>query len=120
MNRRLILGLVVGGTFAVSNTARAETLVLPATSSTGVDSSPLQAGVLYEITVEGTYITAFAGQEFGAERVQRRINHPITPQGAIGETLGKNGFRPPAAIDHRDNHLSWVIHRVAVGAHKFL
>ena len=67
MFRGLILSAVVGVASLEVDFVRAETLTVPSTNPTGVMSSPLQAGVLYEIVVEGTYIGAFAGQEWDAE-----------------------------------------------------
>ena len=52
---------LVGLLFLVPGAVFAETLIVPATDNVGVMSSPLAAGVLYDLTSEGTYINCFNG-----------------------------------------------------------
>lgn len=93
-SRRLIglagISVVAGASMVV----RAETLVVPA-DGTVVQSSELLSRVLYEITVEGTYTQALAGQQADAEWGQ------ADPGGEWSEAP----YTPPDPLCHPEHDL---------------
>ncbi len=72
---------VVLSTAQLANAA--ETLIVPATDSTGVTSPVLEDGVVYEVRATGTYEHAYAGQRADAEW------HQIYPDGEWEEWPGE-------------------------------
>lgn len=103
--------------FITFSPAHAETLSVPATSSSGVTSAVLQAGVLYNIEVTGTY--SWGAGEADAEWILSGISGPpleVYPTGGFTETTDTLDLLIDGeAVNWRgtDDGTSWAAHTVS-------